>query len=387
MRPSQPVRHFTSLVNRADRCSFWRAAGGLPLVRHRPIQRDPAEAAPGDGVGHLSAQRLEAQPVPVLEHHHPDVGLDGDGGPPVAGVEVGPKRPKKAPVVQQPIHLGQPWGQAPALLGQDGVPQGRLSIYRTYHDGPDPFSHKGFGSSSHHSTRSWWILNQRNPYPARDSPSSFSGGSSLGSEPVGAGVSIAWLSREFLSVGSTAFRQVRMSGDGLSSVGPVVRSPPRSSRFALAYGECQGRGVVVPRHQVAVLRRPVTRPRFDAADRGILAALGGCCLESDGMRSWSAPKRFGDGIAVWSPGTRPTANADLGGLPAPKGPSRSLSGWRPRTGPGGTAASREDRSVWGADWAPRRCGRSCAAIRSDRRRAGPTCGRVPPSQSQRHPQV
>ena len=39
-------------------------------MRHRTVQRDPAEPPPGDRIRHLPAQRLKAQPVAKLQEHH-----------------------------------------------------------------------------------------------------------------------------------------------------------------------------------------------------------------------------------------------------------------------------------------------------------------------------
>ena len=104
-------------------------------MRHRLVERDPAEPPPGDGVGHLAAQRLEAEAVAVLEEHHPQVGLDGDRRPADHRVEERPERLEEPLVVEQLVDLGQVAGQAQATLREDRLPQRRLRVYRSQHDG------------------------------------------------------------------------------------------------------------------------------------------------------------------------------------------------------------------------------------------------------------
>lgn len=106
---------------------------------HRCAQRDPAEPLPGDRVGHLPAQGLEAEPVAVLQEHQPEVGLDRHRRAPQGGVEVHPERLEEGRIIQEAIDRLQFVGHPQAHFGEDRFPQGGLRVYRSQHDGLDPY--------------------------------------------------------------------------------------------------------------------------------------------------------------------------------------------------------------------------------------------------------
>jgi hypothetical protein len=78
--------------------------------------------------------------------------------------------------------------------------------------------------------------------------------------------------------------------------------------------------ILVLRHQLAVLRRQVTRPRFTWSDRALVALLAGLVPRERWGRSSSRRRQSSDGTARWSASAGPTRTADQVVRPLPKRP-------------------------------------------------------------------
>ena len=116
-------------------------------VRHGIGDGDAAEASPGQGVGHLGAERLEAEPVAEAQEHHAQVGLHRDRRPAEHRVEVRDEGLEEDRVVEQAVDLFEPWWKGQELGREDCFPQGGLRVYLgAQHDGS---IHSGKGVWSH----------------------------------------------------------------------------------------------------------------------------------------------------------------------------------------------------------------------------------------------
>jgi putative transposase len=70
--------------------------------------------------------------------------------------------------------------------------------------------------------------------------------------------------------------------------------------------------ILVLRHQLAVLRRQVPRPRFEPADRALLAALSRVLPRARWSCFLVRPETLLGWHAAWSPVRGPTRIADVG---------------------------------------------------------------------------
>jgi hypothetical protein len=108
-------------------------------MRDTHTERDPTEPLPGDRVGHLPAKWFEAEPVAVFQKHESQVGLDRHRRATEHLVKVLAERLEEDRIVEQPIDRFKLGRHPEAHLGEDRFPQGGLSVYRSQHDGLDPY--------------------------------------------------------------------------------------------------------------------------------------------------------------------------------------------------------------------------------------------------------
>lgn len=127
---------------------------------------------------------------------------------------------------------------------------------------------------------------------------------------------------------------------------PVARVSRSSSSFR---GIERSRALVL-RQEVAVLRRPVSRPPCQPSDRIMLTFLSRIVPRSQGQLALSVrPATLLAGPADWSPDAGPLFTEVPGGRQSRRGSGPGFFAWPRRTRAGVVDASRARPGGWGSD--------------------------------------
>jgi hypothetical protein len=140
---------------RVDRVDSRRAATGGDLHQRRRVRcsltkRDPTEPQPRQRVRHLAAQRLEPEPIAVLQEHQPQIRLHRDRRPTEHRIEPSPERLEEPRIVQQHIHRHELDRHHQRLRRQQRLPQRRANTYSSQHGMMAPILRSQLRSRGHH---------------------------------------------------------------------------------------------------------------------------------------------------------------------------------------------------------------------------------------------
>ncbi len=123
--------------------------------------------------------------------------------------------------------------------------------------------------------------------------------------------------------------------------------------------------VVMLRPEVTVLRRQVSRPALQPADRALLAGLTRACFPTGAGRGSSSDLRPSfAGTGTWCAGTGPTRTEAPADQEPPQPQLPSSSAWPRRTRPGAIGVSTGSWPGWEWNWRLPASGRSSAATTS-----------------------